>query len=144
MSELDLGDAFTFDEVVDAVQRYTDRPLRIVELTELNESGGVCAVLLVGEAEDVVVHARSESLLHRQQFVLHELAHVILDHGDDPHVASQDVLLPDIPPMTRRRILARQDLESDDEVAAEVLADHLAAGIRRSASYESKFMEIFG
>jgi hypothetical protein len=104
----------------------------------------VCAILFVGEAEDVVVHAHSESALHRQQFVLHELAHMILDHGDDPRVATSDVLLPDIPAMTRRRILARQDLESEDEIAAEVLADHLAAGIRGSTSHESKFLEIFG
>lgn len=144
MSELGLGDAFTFAELVGAVQRNRDRPLRIVELAELTDSDGVCAILFVGDGEDVVIHARTESALHRQQFVLHELAHVILDHGDDPHVAMQDVLLPDIPPTTRRRILARQDLASEDEIAAEVLADHLAAGIRGSASHESRFMEIFG
>lgn len=144
MSELGLGDAFTFEELVDAVHRYRERPLRIVELAELTDSGGVCAILFVGETDDVVVHAHTESVLHRQQFVLHELAHLILDHGDDPQVATSDVLLPDIPAMTRRRILARQDLGSENEIAAEVLADHLAAGIRGSMSHESKFLEIFG
>ena len=144
MSELGLGDAFTFAELVGAVQRNRDRPLRIVELAELTDSDGVCAILFVGDAEDVVIHAHTESVLHRQQFVLHELAHLILDHGGDPHLDAPDFLLPDIPAGTRRRILARQGLVAEDEIAAEVLADHLAAGIRGSACHESKFMEIFG
>ncbi|GAA4345388.1 hypothetical protein GCM10023087_07370 [Microbacterium rhizosphaerae] len=100
-------------------------------------------MLFVGDDEDVVVHARSESVLHQQQFVLHELAHLILNHGEDPQPVP-DGLLPDIPAETRRRILARHDLDSEDEIAAEVLADHLASGIRGSVLRESRFVEIFG
>ena len=55
-----------------------------------------------------------------------------------------DALLPNIPPRTRGRLLRRQDLDSETEIAAESLADQLAAGIRGSVFAESAFSEIFG
>ncbi|WP_300591487.1 ImmA/IrrE family metallo-endopeptidase [Microbacterium sp.] len=144
LQELELGDSFSFDELVSAVQRRRGRPLRIVELADLTDHDGICALWLIRDTEDLVIHARSESTLHRQQFVLHELAHIILDHGHDDGTDGTDPLLPDIAPLTRRRLLRRQDLVTADEIAAESLADHLAAAIRGSVMHESKFLEIFG
>ncbi|WP_228479304.1 hypothetical protein [Microbacterium atlanticum] len=69
---------------------------------------------------------------------------MILGHGDDDDCPADDLLLPDIPPYTRRRLLARQDLDCESEVAAESLADRLAAAIRGSAFAESRYLEIFG
>lgn len=142
--ELALGSAFTFDELVTALQKRRQRQLRIVELADLGAHDGICALWLVTDREDLVLHAHSESVLHRQQFVLHEFAHMMLGHGDDDDYSGDDFLLPDIPPCTRRRLLARQDLDCESEVAAESLADHLAAAIRGSASAESRYLEIFG
>lgn len=142
--ELALGDAFTFDELVGAVQGRRQRGIRIVELSELSDHDGLCAIWLMTDTEDIVLHAHSDSVLHRQQFVLHELAHMILDHGIDDHQEAPDFLLPDIPPETRRRLLRRQDLDTDEEIFAESFADRLAAAIRGSAMHESRFLEIFG
>lgn len=144
LSELSLGDVFTFDDLVGAVQRRRRRPLRIVELADLNEGDGICALWFVKADEDLVLHAHSDSRLHRQQFVLHELAHMILGHGDDERVETTDFLLPDLPPSTRRRLLSRKDLDTEEEIAAETLADHLAAAIRGSVFRRSRFLEIFG
>lgn len=82
--------------------------------------------------------------LHRQQFVLHELAHMILGHCDGDDCAVEEVLLPNIPPYTRARLLSRQDLDSETEIAAESLADRLAAGIRGAVFAESAYSEVFG
>ncbi len=144
LQELELGESFSLDELVVAVERLRGRPLHIVELADLSDHEGICALWLMTDAEDLVLHARSESMLHRQQFVLHELAHIILDHGDDDDPDCPDALLPDISPSTRRRLLRRQDLVTAEEIAAEALADHLAAAIRGSVMHESKFLEIFG
>jgi hypothetical protein len=144
MTDLALGEAFSFDDLVNALQRRRQRPLRIVELAELNDQDGICALWLMTDHEDLVLHARSDSALHRQQFVLHELAHMMLDHGDDQGMPTPDFLLPDIAPDTRRRLLGRQDLVAEDEIVAETLADHLAAAIRGCAFHESRFLEIFG
>lgn len=142
--DLALGDAFAFDELVGAVQARRQRRLRVVELAELSEHDGLCAVWLMTETEDLVLHAHSDSALHRQQFVLHEFAHILLDHGVDDDLEMPDVLLPDIPPETRRRLLRRQNLDTADEIVAESLADKLAAAIRGSTMHGSKFLEIFG
>lgn len=144
LKQLALGEAFTFDELVGAVQLQRQRRLRIVELASLGERDGLCAIWLMTDSDDLVLHAHSDSALHQQQFVLHELAHMILDHGvnEDPEIP--DFLLPDIPPETRRRLLRRQNLDTVEEVIAESLADQLAAAIRGSAMHESRFVEIFG
>jgi hypothetical protein len=143
-SELALGDAFTFDELVGAVQERRQRRLRIVELTDLGDHDGLCAVWLMTDTEDLVLHAHSDSALHRQQFVLHELAHIMLDQGVDDEPEMPDLLLPDIPAETRRRLLRRQNLDTAEEITAESLADLLAAAIRGSAMHGSRFLVIFG
>jgi len=104
----------------------------------------MCAVWLVTDTDDIVLYAHSDSALHRQQFVLHEIAHMILGHCQADDCPIEDVLLPNIPPHTRGRLLKRQDIDCDIEIAAEFLADRLAAGIRGSAFAESRFLEVFG
>jgi hypothetical protein len=144
VAELELGKTFTFDELVRAVQRRRRRRLRIIELADLDDHDGLCAVWLMTDDEDLVLHAHSDSALHRQQFVLHELAHIILGHNVDDDPGAPDFLLPDIPPQTRKRLLRRQDMDTPEEVIAETLADHFAAAIRGSTMHSSRYLEIFG
>ena len=141
---LQLGSTFTLDDLLRAVQNRRHRKLRVVELADLDTHDGICAIWLVTDTEDLVLHARSDSTLHRQQFVLHELAHMILGHCEGEDCAAQEVLLPDIPPYTRGRLLKRQDIDCETEIAAESLADRLAAGIRGSVFAESRYSEVFG
>lgn len=144
VANLALGDTFTFDDLVGALQERRGRTLRIVELADLGDHDGICAVWLITESEDLVLHAHSDSALHRQQFVLHEFAHMILGHDQGDECSIEDVLLPGIPAHTRRRLLTRHDLDSDSEIAAESMADKLAAAIRGSAFTESRYLEVFG
>ena len=144
VADLQLGHTFTIDDLIHAIQARRQRTLRVHELEDLDTSDGLCAIWLIGETQDVVLHAPSDSALHRQQFVLHEFAHMILGHCERDDFPAEDVLLPDIPPYTRARLLKRHDLDSADEIAAESLADRLAAGIRGSAFTESRFVEVFG
>ncbi|WP_213815233.1 ImmA/IrrE family metallo-endopeptidase [Glaciihabitans sp. dw_435] len=144
LDELVLGAAFTFDELVDALQRQRRRRLRIVELSDLGIEDGLCAVWIMTDAEDLVLHAHSDSALHRQQFVLHELAHMILGHNVEDNGDGPDILLPDISSETRARLLKRQDLDTAEEILAESLADRLAAAIRGATMQSSRYLEIFG
>ena len=141
---LELGSTFTLDDLLEAVQDRRHRRLRVVELAGLDTNDGICAVWLVTDTEDIVLHARSDSALHRQQFVLHEFAHMILGHCEGDDCAAEDVLLPNVPAHTRGRLLKRQDIDCETEIAAESLADRLAAGIRGSVFTESRYSEIFG
>ncbi len=144
MQELELGNAFSFDALVGAIEKRRERGIRIVELGELGHEAGLCALLVELDDEDLIFHAPTESALHRQQFVLHEFAHLIMGHIDGEELRAPDFLLPDIPPETRRRLLRRQDLNDRLEIEAESLADHLAAAIRQWAAHDSRFVEIFG
>jgi len=144
VDQLALGNTFTFDALVDAVQRNRQRRLRIVELADLGDQDGLCAVWLVADGEDLILHASSDSALHRQQFVLHELAHMILGHDAHHDPETPDFLLPDIPPQVKARLLRRQELNTVEEIVAETLADRLAAAIRGSAMHSSRYLEIFG
>ena len=144
LDQLALGETFTFDQLVGAVQRRRGRRLRIVELAGVTGRDGLCAVWFEAGGDDVILHAQSDSVLHAQQFVLHELAHMILGHAVDKDSDVPDILLPDIPPETRRRLLRRQDLDTVKEVQAETLADHLAAAIRGSTMHRSRYLEVFG
>jgi hypothetical protein len=144
LDELALGATFAFDELVDALQCRRRRRLRIVELSDLGIEDGLCAVWIMTDTEDLVLHAHSDSVLHRQQFVLHELAHMILGHNIEDAGDCSDILLPDIPAETRARLLKRQDLDTADEIVAESLADHLAAAIRGATMQSSRYLEIFG
>ena len=144
VDRLALGETFTFDQLVGAVQRNRRRGLRIVELADLGDHDGLCAVWLMKDNEDLILHAHTDSALHRQQFVLHELAHMMLGHDFDEDLDGPDFLLPDIPPQTRRRLLRRQDLDTPEEILAETLADNLAAAIRGSTMHYSRYLEIFG
>ena len=144
VADLQLGHTFTLDDLIHAIQARRQRTLRVHELQDLDTSDGLCAIWLIGETQDVVLHAPSDSALHRQQFVLHEFAHMILGHCEGQDCAAEDVLLPNIPPYTRGRLLKRQDIDCETEIAAESLADRLAAGIRGSVFAETRYSEVFG
>lgn len=141
---LNLGPIFGCEDLLATIQKQRHRSIRVVELADLDSNDGICAVWLVTDHEDIVIHARSESTLHRQQFILHEFAHMILGHDHSDGCVGDDTLLQNIPPYTRIRLLRRQDLSSQTEVAAESLADHLAAGIRGSIFAESRYSKVFG
>lgn len=148
LAGLHLGEHFTFDELTGAMQRLRQRRITVAEVPEIGESSGLCALLLFSDDRDLILHAHSDSALHTQQFVLHEFAHIILGHCDSNSDALTDnvpdTLLPDIPAGLRLRALARGDVDTEDEIAAESLADQLAARIRGITFAETSYTEIFG
>lgn len=145
---LQLGEHFSFDALTVAVELQRHRKIRVAELPEISDCNGLCALLLFGDEGDLILHAHTDSALHSQQFILHEFAHIILGHcdiaarsGDD---LFPDTLFPDLPSSLRARALARSDVDTEEEIIAESLADRLAGGIRGSAYADTTYTEIFG
>ena len=128
----------TFDEPARPDQRH--RRLRVIELADLDTHDGLCALWLA-TIPTTSAHAHTDSTLHRQQFILHELAHMILGHceGDDCTV---DEALRPISCRTPVTPFWRQDLDSETEIAAE--SSPMSRCIRGSVFAESAFSEIFG
>ncbi|MEU6164484.1 hypothetical protein [Streptomyces tanashiensis] len=128
--QLDLPRQFTIEALADAVARHRGRPLRFFPLRQ--EDGAdtqICGVWIALGDSDHVYHAVGTSSLHQSHIVLHELAHMLLDHrqvGEPDEVALRQ-LFPDLDPRMAARLLARDPVRTDEgqEAEAELLASLL-------------------
>lgn len=140
---VEFEDGLSLTELIARVQAARGKPMEIHELPALaNEPSALCGLWLDTDAKDIILHAPSESALHRQQFLLHELAHMILLHDLNEDVFSTRSMLPTIDGARVKKALARDSVNTKYELEAEALADELAAAIRRNG--ESPFSRIFG
>jgi hypothetical protein len=109
----------------------------------------VCGLWFGLDDMDLILHAAAASEVHRQQIVLHEFAHMILQH-EQAAISTEYVrsFFPDLDPDMVLTALKRSDFLDEFEVAAELLADRLAARIRasqrRSAGQPGNFGSVFG
>lgn len=132
------------ERLVEVVEGVRQRPIQIEAAGALN-GGSICGLWLSTDDVEIVLHAVSPSGLHRQQFVLHELGHMVLRH--DELVVPADylaVLFPNLPAALVSRVLARSSFTDELEAAAESLADLFAAAIRNSAREPRSFERVFG
>jgi hypothetical protein len=139
---LDLSADISVESIKRLVESQRGRPIRIAQLDSLAHDE-VCGLWLVTDDADLVLHAPSSSRLYTQQVVLHELAHMILEHDTVTPEFGWEALLPDIPLATIRRGFARSHFDNEFELSAEVLADLLAGAIRRTATNRPSFMRVF-
>ena len=141
---VDVEQGITLDELVARIQVARGKPLSIHEMPELtHDSNALCGLWLAADDHDIILHAPSESALHREQFILHELAHMLLLHDRvDGAGYVTPTVLPDLEDATVIKALGRDAINDDIEIAAERLADTLATLLRRRRP--TKFSEVFG
>ena len=142
-NSLALPAHLSLERLVEVVEGVRHRPIQIEAAGALN-SGSVCGLWLSTDDVEIILHAVSPSGLHRQQFVLHELGHMVLRH-DELVVAADyvEVLFPNLSVGLVTRALARSSFTDDLEAAAESLADLFAAAIRNSAREPRSFEKVF-
>jgi hypothetical protein len=143
-SSLRLPAHLTLERLVAVVESIRKRPITIDVAEGLN-GGTVCGLWLSTDTKEIILHAATPSVLHRQQFVLHELGHMVLRH-DEVGVPKDyaGILFPDIPEEMVRRVLMRSSFVDQVEAAAETLADLFAAAIRDSTLEPRSFERVFG
>ena len=78
---LRLPNHLNLDGLIGMVERIRRRPIEI-EVTPALNGGSVCGLWLSTDVNEIILHADSPSALHRQQFILHELGHMILRHDE--------------------------------------------------------------
>ena len=122
----------TLQLIHEKLEQKRGRTITVAELPGL-AGAELCGVWLICEDRDVVLHAPTRSDWHRQQIILHEFSHMILDHNVEGQ-SSEMVrgLLPDLDGELVLRALARSSYTDDAELAAEALADQLATRIINS------------
>ncbi|MFB8370370.1 hypothetical protein ACFC25_13505 [Pseudarthrobacter sp. NPDC055928] len=141
---LHLPSHLTLERLVAIVAARRRRRIEIEATTILNGTS-VCGLWLCTDTREIILHAVTDSALHRQQFILHELGHMILRH-DELGISSDYAasLFPNLDGEMVSRALARSSFVDDLEAAAETLADLLAAAIRDSTLEPKSFEQVFG
>ncbi|WMY80061.1 hypothetical protein [Citricoccus sp. I39-566] len=133
---LHLPPRLTLEALIAHVEAVRGRRMKIIETSKL-AGKAICGLWVPREDVDVVYHSVTRGRLHRQQMVLHEIAHMILRHDEAKEATWQGIsVFREISGEVVQRALARGDFRCDLEVTAEYLADLLAAAIRDSAREE--------
>lgn len=134
----------TLERLVEVVEGIRNRRIEI-EVSGALTGGSVCGLWLSTDTAEIILHAATPSALHRQQFILHELGHMVLRHDELvlPYDYA-DILFPDLPRELVSSVFARSSFLDDFEAAAETLADLFAAAIRDSTVEPRSFERIFG
>ena len=141
---LRLPSHLTLERLIAIVAVRRRRRIEIEATTILNGTS-VCGLWLSTHSREIILHAVTDSALHRQQFILHELGHMILRH-DELGVSSEYAvsLFPNLDGEMVSKALARSSFVDDLEAAAETLADLLAGAIRDSTMEPRSFEQVFG
>ncbi|ACL42162.1 conserved hypothetical protein (plasmid) [Pseudarthrobacter chlorophenolicus A6] len=145
--QLNLTEPVSLQSTHRHLEKMRGRPIEIQAMDGPEDQ--VCGLWFGLDDADLILHARAASEVHRQQIVLHEFAHMILRHEQEelaPEVARN--FFPDLDPGRVIKALKRTDFMDEFEVTAELLADRLAARIRRSqrraAGQPGNFGSVFG
>ncbi|GHJ26961.1 MULTISPECIES: hypothetical protein [Streptomyces] len=129
MAGLRLPRPFSVPELCRQVAERRGRPLHLHPLPAAAAAAGTCGLWLGTEAADHIFYEQRTGRLHQEHIVLHELAHILLDHHRIvPGGAGAERLLPDLDRQLVRRLMPRADYSTPQEREAETLATMLRLG----------------
>ncbi|MGM1059969.1 ImmA/IrrE family metallo-endopeptidase [Saccharothrix sp. Mg75] len=110
---------FTVEALCAEVARLRGRALHLHPLPFAAAPGVPCGLWVATRDADHVFHARGASALHQRNTILHEIGHVLCDHGLEGGPAG---LLTDLDPEVVRRVLGRTTYSTPQEEEAEMVA----------------------
>lgn len=120
--ESDIPTPFDLAEFCACLERRRGRAIRLIPITTRPQAP--CGVCIVSAEVDYIYHERGTSALHQAHIVLHEIAHMLLDH--DGGVSVRDdlalTLTPDLNPALVQLMLGRATYTAVEEREAEMLA----------------------
>lgn len=140
-----LGTHPSLNSIQAWLESTTGRPITIVELPTLR-GNDLCGMFVSYKDFDVVVHAPPRSAWQRQQIILHEFSHMVLNH----QLTATSLKLARLPgfPETPLKVLGRTSFDDEAEATAEYLADLLTARIHAPnqdpPNDQSGFNKVFG
>ncbi|MDJ0356319.1 hypothetical protein [Paenarthrobacter sp. PH39-S1] len=143
-AELNLPSHLTLGRIIAIVEGTRNKPI-VIDVAEWLNGGNLCGLWLSTDSREIILHAATPSELHRQQFILHELGHMVLRHDETARPSDYAALLfPNVDGERVSRILQRSDFFDHIEAAAESMADLFAAAIRASTTEPRSFEKILG
>lgn len=130
---LDVPRPWNLATFVAHVAERVGKPILIVPRQDLTTGGFPCG-LVVERADDIVIAYDAASTgYHTDHIVMHEIAHLLLDHAGFVSVGAQRrtlaTLFPDLDIDSVLRVLARSDYDDIDENQAELFASMLMSDV---------------
>jgi hypothetical protein len=141
---LELPSALTLNRLLSVIEGIRGKQIRI-RATEKLVGTSICGLWLPGAKVEWVFHPPTPWELQRQQFILHELAHMVLGHDTTPGAGT--VLksgFRGLSPEVVRRALMRTEFRTLEEATAEYLADLMAGALRVGPGEPGAFEDVFG
>ncbi|MER7845760.1 ParH-like protein [Kitasatospora sp. NPDC096077] len=90
-----------------------------------------CGLLVSTVAADYILYAADTGVLHQRHILVHEIAHLLLDHAGSAPLAPAAALLPNLSPALVQRVLGRTSYDEPQEREAELLASLILSRAER-------------
>lgn len=121
LADVPVPEPFDVQAFADTVASRRQRSLRLVAK---RTTSGPCGVWLALPGADYVFYEPATSALHRDHIILHELGHLLWDHGTSEPVADAVLaeLMPNLDVAMVRRVLGRTTYSAVEEQEAEMVA----------------------
>jgi hypothetical protein len=121
---IEIPRPFHLDAFAATIAEHRNRALHVLPLPGLDGSEGLSGAWIATDTADYVLIDADASPWHRNLIGLHEIGHLLCDHGAGDSLLRERAgeLLPRLSHVTIRRILGRHGYGSSDEQEAELMA----------------------
>lgn len=125
LAATEIPDPFDVQTFCEMLSAQRGRPVYLHSTPGITSSGVPCGAWIATELADHIFHEESTSPLHRTHIVLHEISHMLLEHTS-LQVERMAHLFKRVDSSAVKSVLGRASYNTEDERAAEQLADLLA------------------
>jgi hypothetical protein len=91
-----------------------------------------CGLLVSTQEADYIVYAADTGALHQRHILVHEIAHLMLEHAGSAPLDPAAALLPHLSPALVQRVLGRTRYDEPQEREAELLASLILSRAARA------------
>lgn len=131
LHDVEVPDPFSLDAFCELLEMKRGRGLHLHPFRVSGVGTVPCGVYLSTKDDDHIFFDARTSPLHRDHIVLHEISHMLLDHGTDRRLhETLGRLMPSIDQRTLETVLGRTSYSTQQEQEAETLATLIAGATR--------------
>jgi len=134
VDQLPLRAPFDSAQLLDDLTASRGRPIRVATLPWLASPDLPCGVWIATSKADHVFVEQGTTGIHREQIILHEIGHIVCDHGTNGSTDLLNQLLPHLDTDLVKRVLGRSHYTQPQEREAELVATLALARMSRLAS----------